>query len=144
MTLSTGVIMCPKSSSQKQGGISIGGNVNTAGGSIVGGDMNNISVKIESSIDNSYNEFSPIYIAIEQVNLASDEKEKLVEISQMLQGEISKKQPDEKKVESLLQKVFKMSPDILDVIIATVSNPLIGLATIARKISKKTKISDME
>jgi len=144
VTLSTGVIMCPKSSSQKQGGISIGGNVNTAGGSIVGGDMNNISVKIESSIDNSYNEFSPIYIAIEQVNLASDEKEKLVEISQMLQGEISKKQPDEKKVESLLQKVFKMSPDILDVIIATVSNPLIGLATIARKISKKAKISDME
>lgn len=139
-----GVIMCSESSNQKRGGISIGGNVNTAGGSIVGGDMNNISVKTESSVDNSYNNFSPIYTAIEQINLANDEKEKLTEIIQVLQGETSKKQLDEKKIESLLQKIFKMSPDILDVIVATISNPLAGLSTMAHKISKKAKELDTE
>jgi hypothetical protein len=132
--------MSSKTTKSESGGISIGGNVNTAGGHIAGRDVNNVSVNIESKTENISNLFSPIYKTIEeQRSLTGEKREKLNQRIQTLEDEASKTIPDKNKVGKLLTDIAKMSPDILEVVLATISNPLIGMATIARKVSEKAK-----
>ena len=137
--------MSPTTTKSEKNGIQIGGNVNTGGGSIAGRDVSNISVHIESKTENISNLFSSIYKTIEkQKNLPREKREKINQKIQTLETEVSKNKPNESKAEKILTDIAKMSPDILEVVIATISNPLIGLATVARKISKKAKGQGIE
>lgn len=132
--------MSSKTKKPASDGISIGGNVNTGGGSIAGRDIRNVSIHIESKAENISNLFSPIYKTIEkQKSLTSEKREKLSQKIQTLEIEASKKTPQKNKVEKILTDIANISPDILEVVIATISNPLIGMATVARKVSEKSK-----
>ena len=133
--------MSPKTTKQKGGEISIGGNVNTGGGSIAGGNINIMKVNVNSKIENINTLFAPIYSAIEkQNNFTNKKKIQLTNKIQNLEAEAGKKAPDKNKVEGLLIDIAKMAPDILEVVITTLCNPLIGLATVAKKVSQKAKL----
>jgi len=132
--------MKPKPAKSQQGGIHIGGNVNTGGGSIGGRDVNNISVHVETRQETVNQLFAPVRKAVaRKEKLTSNEREILLQKIEALETEVGRAKPAQKKVEGLLGDVLKMAPDILEVVIATISNPMIGLATVAQKVSQKAK-----
>jgi hypothetical protein len=50
--------------------------------------------------------------------------------------------PDTNYLETRLKNLQKMAPDIVDVILATVTNPASGFTTVAQKIAEKIKMDD--
>lgn len=135
--------MRTKARKTQQGGIRIGGNANTGGGSIGGRDVNNVSVHIEARRETVNQLFTPVRKAVARKNkLTNKEREVLLQKIEALQIEAGKSKPTQKKVEGLLGDVLKMAPEILEVVIATISNPIIGLATVAQKVSQKAKESN--
>lgn len=129
-----------KKKKKSQGGISIGGNVNTGGGAIAGRDIVNNYVTNENKSEVSHNVFAPIYESIQQIStLDNIQKEKLEENCKSLENEIEKDNVDTDKLEKILKNIIKLAPDIFDVIISTISNPIIGLSTVIQKITKKVQ-----
>lgn len=48
---------------------------------------------------------------------------------------------DPSRIERLLNTISAMAPDILDVIVATIGNPLSGIGLVIKKIGEKAKVS---
>lgn len=117
------------------GGVFIGGNVNTAGGDFVGRDkMTNNS---EEEIAELFKKF---YSKIETDSKLSeldkaDLKEELIEIKK----EISKKgeYADEHFLFRRLRNIQRITPDISEFIISSLTNPIYGFNNIFRKIAEK-------
>jgi|SRR5215208_269660 len=71
----------------------------------------------------------------------ADLKENVAKVAE----EVSKrKKADRSRLERLLNMIGGMAPEILDVALATLSNPLAGLGLVAKKIGEKAKLEKQD
>lgn len=114
------------------GGIVIGGNVERS--NIVMGD-NNIVTNQNIELG-SY--FEIIQQAVEKnESLAPADKEDVKAELQEIKTALEEPKPDESFLARRFRNIKRMSPDILDVALKTLQNPVTGVAEVVRKISKK-------
>jgi len=122
-------------------GVSINGAVDTHGGDIAGGDIKKGDVYQSHGLQASDVKelFSPIYQLIDQKKtLPIDDREDLKVMVEEIEGEAVKgNDADETLIWRHLRNIARMAPDILDVTLKTISNPVLGLATLAQKIASK-------
>lgn len=149
---------------QTGGGAYIGGGVNTGGGDFVGRDQTVHGSQIRTG-DISGNQglaigdgaqathtggisaeelaklFAPIYERIQaRPEDPAVEKAEISQTVQQVQAETVKgEQANPSKVERLLKTLALMAPDILDVTVATLVNPVAGIALVIRKVAEKAK-----
>ena len=75
-------------------------------------------------------------------DLLQDDKTDLKRDVAKVAEEISKgKKTDSSRLESLLNRIGSIAPDILEVAIATLANPLAGLGLVAKKIGDRAKLA---
>jgi hypothetical protein len=122
-----------KSRSSIQAGdrsVVIGGNA--SGNIIITGDGN---VALPSS-----SPFEPVYRQIaEHPNLLPAEKADARAELQELETEIRKPEPDVSFLERRLRNLRRIAPDILDVVLATISSPAAGFSMVAKKVADKMR-----
>jgi cell division septum initiation protein DivIVA len=125
----------------KVGNISdINGNVNIAGGNITTHQTSSgLSVSEIKQL------FDQLYTAIEtraETPLA-DKEDLKAEVKEIQSTVTEAARKNEKVDEGFLARHFRniarMAPDILDVVVATLGNPLAGLGVAAKKIAEKAK-----
>jgi hypothetical protein len=125
----------------KVGNISdINGNVNIAGGNIATHQTTSglSAAEIKQLFDS-------LYTAIEtRAGTSSTAKEDIkAEVKEIQSTVTEAAQKNEKVDESFMARHFRniarMAPDILDVVVATLGNPLAGLGVAAKKIAEKAK-----
>ena len=130
-----------KQTSIRVGNISdISGNVNVAGGNITTHQTNTglSAAEIKQLFDG-------LYTVIESNKKVSPtKKEDLKAEVKEIQSTVSEAaQKNEKVDESFLSRRFRniarMAPDVLDVVVATLGNPLAGLGVAVKKIAEKAK-----
>jgi len=135
--------MPKKQGKQASSGISIGGNVDTGGGDIAAGDIQKGNVYQTHGLQaNEIKElFLPIYQGIEQrKDLPQEDRDDLKTAVEEIQVEVAKgEEADESFLERRFRNIARMAPDILDVVLKTVANPVLGLATLAQKIASKAE-----
>jgi hypothetical protein len=136
----------PKSSSRRQTSVRVGnisnisGNVNLAGENIT--THHNVMGPNPSEIKQL---FEGLYAEIDrQVNTSAVDKEDLkTDVKEIQTAVTEAAQKNEKVNEGFLLRRFRniarMAPDMLDVIVATLGNPLAGLGVAAKKIAEKAK-----
>lgn len=122
-------------------GVSIGGNVNTNGGDIAGGNVNKGNVYHSSKINISEVDdlFQPIYDKINTSKKIPLKSKKLVKdyVSEIQSEIIKGEKKDDGVIEDRLKNIAIMTPDILEVILATLANPIIGLGVVVKKVTEK-------
>jgi hypothetical protein len=123
-----------------KGGVAIGRDV--SGSTIVTGNQNIVDSRIsqqEKFIDN-------IFIAIDKhPDIETADKEDLKSEIKELQKEDTKgEEVDESFVARRLRNIRRIAPDILDVILATITNPAAGFSMITKKVADKMKADTME
>ena len=130
-----------KQSSIKVGNISdISGNVNVAGGNIT--THQTISGLSAAEIKQL---FDGLYTVIESNKKVSPTKKEdlKAEVKEIQSTVTEAVQKNEKIDESFLSRRFRniarMAPDVLDVVVATLGNPLAGLGVAVKKIAEKAK-----
>jgi hypothetical protein len=113
-------------------GTYVEGNINIQQGDFVGGGKTEIEIKIE-------NWFQPIYHAIS--NRPKTTKKKRVALQnnvKEIEQEIQKKEKtDQSFIVERLNNLKKMAPDIWEVALATINNPLGGISLALTKVAKK-------
>jgi hypothetical protein len=124
----------------KVGNISdVSGNVNIAGGNITTQQTTGLSAAEIKQL------FDSLYSAIEtRSNTPLAVKEDLnAEVKDIQTAVTQAAEKKEKVDESFLSRRFRniacMAPDILDVIVATLANPLAGMGVAVKKIAEKAK-----
>ncbi|MBL8090078.1 MAG: hypothetical protein JNJ43_07105 [Anaerolineales bacterium] len=118
------------------GGIVIGGNV--TGSNIVQGD-NNI---VTNQTINLNQFFQTIYQKVdENPKLTSSDKEVVKAELADVQTALESKQPDETFLERKFRVLKSMAPDIVDVAMETLKNPISGVAEVIKKVASKMKES---
>ncbi|MBZ0292386.1 MAG: hypothetical protein K8L99_07435 [Anaerolineae bacterium] len=84
--------------------------------------------------------FRPIYEKIENreddANVAKDE---IAETVKKIEDETGSGEPNIKKIERWLGFLANMAPDIFDVTVATLTNPIVGVGEIIRKVAVKAR-----
>jgi hypothetical protein len=130
-----------KQTSIKVGDISdISGHVNVAGGNI----MTHHTVTGLSAAEIKQL-FDGLYAAIDRrANTSAAEKEDIkAEVKEIQSTVTQAAEKNEKVDESFLslrfRNIARMAPDVLDVVVATLGNPLVGLGVAAKKIADKAK-----
>jgi len=134
------------------GGAYVGGNINTGGGDFVGRDKNvsggnvigstivtgNQNV-VGSTVNQRVAYITKIYNAIEErPDTSSYEKKDLKEAFKDVEEEDAKgEQADPGFIEHRLRNIQRMAPDILEVVLATMANPVAGFSLIAKKVAEK-------
>jgi hypothetical protein len=110
--------------------------------------MINIGEKITVDIDITNNAskleevakaFEAIYTRIETSQATSVEKEVLKTEVEDVEAAIKNPKVDESFVSRRLRNIGRMAPDILDVILATITSPAAGLGMIGKKIAERVK-----
>ena len=136
----------PKKKDDSQVGIKVG-NISGVSGdvNIAGGDITTIKTTTGLSAAEIAQLFNELYSAIEANAKASPaDKEDLKAEVKEIQSTVSEAaQKNEKIDEGFLARRFRniarMAPDILDVVVATLGNPLAGLGVAVKKIAEKAK-----
>ena len=130
-----------KQTSLRVGNISdISGNVNVAGGNIT--THHTVTGLSAAEIKPL---FDGLYTAIESNKKVSPTKKEdlKAEVKEIQSTVTEAVQKNEKVDEGFLSRRFRniarMAPDVLDVVVATLGNPLAGLGVAARKIAEKAK-----
>src|SRR6266545_7661091 len=130
-----------KQTSVRTGNISdISGNVNVAGGNIT----THHTVTGLSALEIKQL-FDDLYAKIETrpETPAADKEDLKAEVKEIQSTVTEAAQKNEKMDEGFLSRRFRniarMAPDVLDVVVATLGNPLAGLGVAARKIAEKAK-----
>jgi len=135
-----------KSASSKDTNIKVGnitevsGNVNIAGGNVT---TNQITSGL--STENIKQLFYQLYSAIKANSEASlTDKEDLKAEVEKIQSTVTEAVQGNKKAdESFLSRRFlniaRVAPDVLDVVVTTLANPLAGLGITAKKIAEKVR-----
>lgn len=115
------------------GSVVVGGNV--SGSTIITGSQNVVSLQA--------NFFLPVYQAVDaKKNLTPEAKSDLKAEIQEVEDEVKKgDQVDESFLARRLRNIKRIAPDILDVVVATIANPLAGFSLIAKKVAEKSKES---
>ena len=121
------------------GGANISGTIKIESGDFVGGNQYNYTKGMTG--DEVARLFSEIYARIEtHPQLDVIDKSNLTENVQDIQKEVAKgDQANETFLERRLRSIKNAAPDILDVVLATLTNPAAGFATVARKVAEKMK-----
>lgn len=116
------------------GGISIGGNV--TGSNIVQGNNNRVSIQ---NI-NIAPLFKSIYHYVEtHPKLQEGKKQDAIEELQEIQSALEESNPDENFITRRFRNLKRMAPDIVDVAMETLKNPVSGVAEIIKKVANKMK-----
>ncbi len=116
-----------------QGGINIKGNVTIRGSKVAGRD------NVEKNVANVNISFAPVYHALKENTTVSPKTKKKVE-ADVKQIEKEVKKGDAAKlpfIQQRLENIEKMAPDIADVVIATMQNPVAGISIALRKVLAK-------
>lgn len=117
------------------GGVVIGGNMNHS--TIITGDYNRV--------EGAY-KFATIFPQIEdRPNLSATDKSDLKTELKTFEDE-DKKGPESNEgfLAQRLRNVRRIAPDILEVAIATIANPVAGFGTIAKKVAEKMKAETLK
>ena len=130
-----------KSTSVRVGNISdISGNVNVAGGNITTHHtVTGLSAaEIKQLFDGLYSQIDA------RANTSPADKEDIkAEVKEIQSTVTESAQKNEKVDENFLSRRFRniarMAPDVLDVVVATLGNPLAGLGVAVKKIAEKAK-----
>ncbi len=124
---------------QTGGGAYIGGNVSTGGGAFVGRDQ---IMSLGAGVEGTAKLFQTLYATVDnRPNTRPEDKDDLrAEVRELEQyardrGDYA----DESVVARHMRIIGRMAPDILDVILATVGNPVSGFLTVAKKTAEKAK-----
>jgi hypothetical protein len=81
---------------------------------------------------------------VEKLNLSPDEKSDLVkQLESIKSALVQDKGKNPTRLEKLINTLAVMSPDIFDVVVATLVNPLAGIGLTLRKISDKAKLESL-
>jgi hypothetical protein len=130
-----------KSTSVRVGDISdISGNVNVAGGNITTHHtVTGLSAaEIKQLFDGLYTN-----IDVRANTSAADKEDLKAEVKEIQSTVTEAVQKNEKVDEGFLSRRFRniarMAPDILDIVVATLGNPLAGLGVAVKKIAEKAK-----
>jgi hypothetical protein len=132
--------MANKRSPKSSGGVNIKGNVNTSGGDIaVNIEKGDVHQNIDSTILQIDELFDHVYKNIDtNTGIPLKDKEAIkVSVDEIKQESIKGADRNEGFIETRLQNIGKMAPDILEIVLKTIANPMIGLATLAQKIQEK-------
>lgn len=121
--------------------ISVGNIKNDSGTiNIAGGNISITTTTNGSSIDKIAQVFESIYARIEMnQNASAIDKADLKNDVQDVQTAIMEPKVDESFVSRRLRNIGRMAPDILDVILATITSPAAGLGMVGKKIAEKVK-----
>jgi hypothetical protein len=130
-----------KRSSVKMGNISnVSGKVNVAGG-----DITTHETASGLSAAEVRELFGQIYTAIDsRPNTPAGNKEDMKSDVQEIQSAVSaaaqkKEEVDESFILRRFRNIARMAPDLLDVVVTTLANPLAGLGVAVKKIAEKAK-----
>jgi hypothetical protein len=120
------------------GGAYIEGSVHTGGGDFVGRDQVKTS---RLSAADVVKLFEPIYARIEaRPNTSREDKADLKADVQELQAEMTKgEKADESLLSRRLRNIQRMAPDIWEVVIATLTNPLAGFSAMITRVAQQMK-----
>ena len=116
------------------GSVSIDGNNN-----IVGNENVNIDLKIGSNMAELTKAFETVYGAVRQVEdpVIREDAQKIV---QDIEKEVQKgEEADPSRVERWLKFLAETAPDVWDVAVDTLSNPIKGIGTVIKKVIAKAK-----
>lgn len=84
--------------------------------------------------------FKDVLLQLEKSSLPANQKEDALASARGIQDELVKgEKADEHKLEIFFRTLKNMAPDILDVVIAAATNPLLAAHVIAKKVAKKIK-----
>lgn len=122
------------------GGAYIEGSVNTGGGDFVGRDQIKSAGLSAADIAKL---FEPIYARIEaRPNTDPGDKADLQTDVQELQAEVAKgDKADESFLSRRLRNLQRVAPDILEIVTATLTNPLAGFSAVVTKVAQRMKES---
>jgi hypothetical protein len=133
-----------KSESQiTQGGINIKGNATINSRNVAGRDNVDKSVKNTTNINVS---FAPVYHALKKnTTIAPKTKKVIEETVKEIEQEAGKGETAKVSfIQKRLENIEKMAPDIADVVIATMQNPLAGISVALRKVLAKMQAARAE
>jgi len=123
-------------------GIHVGGSLNSGGGDIAGGDITKTTITTNPVDQIAIRElFAPIYKKIDTlISLSEKQRQYVKETVDDIQSEAEKGQnANPTFLKRRLTNLGKMAPDVLEVVLAVISNPIIGFRLIAEKIAKKAQ-----
>ena len=85
--------------------------------------------------------FQTVFQKLEQkTDLPDTKKQEIEETVELIKGETRKgTEANEKALRHYIRTLARMAPDILDVIVATATNPILGAGTIIRKVAEIAK-----
>ncbi len=141
------------------GGAYIGGDVNTGGGNFVGRDQKlsagergvviggNVSgstiITGDGNVVNSgdlHQHFAPIYERIAGADLPAEDKDDLKTEVTAVEAEVARgDKADESKLARHLRYIGRIAPDILSVVLATLSGPAAGFSMVAKKVAERAR-----
>ena len=116
------------------GGAYVEGQVDTGGGDFIGRDKTISAAEIK-------NVFTPIYENIDsKPQISPEDKSDLKAEVQEVETEVAKgEEADESFLARRFRNIGRTAPDILDVVLATLTNPTAGFAMAVAKIAEKAK-----
>ncbi|GMV35054.1 MAG: hypothetical protein DCC59_03335 [Chloroflexi bacterium] len=124
---------------KKKGGISAGDNSVVVGGSVQG---SNIVIGSNNTVTNNSVNIAPLFdelyrkLDIHQ-DLAPETKRDVKEELKEIQSALEAQQPDESFLARRFRNLKRMAPDIADIALETLKNPIGGVAEIIKKVAKK-------
>lgn len=119
--------------------ISAEGNI-TIHGDVIGGDK--YVIHQQGLTPAQVAAFLDLRSKIATAPLGKEDKEDLTKNVDRIQAEAQKGiEADGAKIEGALKKIAGMSDDILDVVLATLANPALGLTEVVRKVAAKARNS---
>ncbi|MBF8284715.1 MAG: hypothetical protein HW378_3630 [Anaerolineales bacterium] len=133
--------------SNQSGGVNISGRNVTVGGDVVGRDKITTTTTYGPGVSPDklvelLKEFASIKRQIGTLDLEDDDKDDLKTNVQRIEDEVKKgDHADTSKVEKAMKKIAGMSDDILKVVVASLTNPVAGVAEAIRLIAQKAKES---
>jgi len=124
-------------------GINIKGNNVSIGGDVVGNDKVTHITYTTYELEKMFSQWeNQMRGEVDKANLSLQEKDNVKgQIAEIKSTAIESKSPTQ--LEKLINTLAIMSPDIFDVAIATLTNPLAGIGLTIRKISEKAKIESL-
>lgn len=124
---------------EKKPGISAGNNSVVVGGNVTG---SNIVMGNNNKVSNTTVNVSILFEEIfkklsENPSIPPEDKKEVQADLQEMQAELEKEQPDESFLARRYRNIKKMAPDIADIALETLKNPISGVVEIIKKVAKK-------
>lgn len=124
---------------EKKPDISAGNNSVVVGGNVTG---SNIVMGNNNKVSNTTVNVSILFEEIfkklsENPSIPPEDKKEVQADLQEMQAELEKEQPDESFLARRYRNIKKMAPDIADIALETLKNPISGVVEIIKKVAKK-------